>query len=166
MPDTTAWLLASIGISLLIGVIVWTRRALTNKQHEISVIMKQMAEREDRLRELLERAAAAETKAMRVEELERALKQKEEELLKMSTRLAEMEARYETEKTAVEEKIRFLTQAREEMLSSFRSVSSEVIEGNNQMFLELARSSLERYQEGARSDLEKREKAIDNMISP
>lgn len=168
MPQLFTWVLALVGISLLSGftVWIWQKGILKAKEHEILAIRKQMMEKDEKLRELFERAAAAETKAMRVEELERALTEKGAELMRMSSRLAEMEARYDAEKKAVEEKIRFLTQAREEMLSSFRSISSEVIEANNQMFIDLARSNLEKYQEGARLDLEKREKAIDNMISP
>ena len=37
---------------------------------------------------------------------------------------------------------------------------------NNQQFLDLAKATLEKFQEGARGDLDKRQLAIDQMVAP
>lgn len=49
---------------------------------------------------------------------------------------------------------------------SFRSLSHEVMEENSRIFLELAKNSLEKYQEKAETDLEVRQKAIDALFQP
>ncbi|MDR1160354.1 MAG: DNA recombination protein RmuC [Syntrophomonadaceae bacterium] len=48
----------------------------------------------------------------------------------------------------------------------FKAVSSEALSSNNKSFLELAKSTLEKYQQNATNDLETRQKAIDNMVLP
>ncbi|WP_424244920.1 DNA recombination protein RmuC [Elusimicrobium posterum] len=54
----------------------------------------------------------------------------------------------------------------EAMLNSFKAVSAEALNVNNQSFLELAKATLEKYQEGAKGDLEKRQQAIDSLVKP
>lgn len=46
----------------------------------------------------------------------------------------------------------------------FKSISYEMMEKNNRSFLELAKGSLEKYQEGAKVDLEARHKAIEATL--
>ncbi len=49
---------------------------------------------------------------------------------------------------------------------SFKALSFEVMEKSGRTFLDLAKTSLEKYQEGARADLENRQKAIDASLQP
>lgn len=49
---------------------------------------------------------------------------------------------------------------------SFKSLASEAMERNSRTFLDLAKTSLEKYQEGAQTDLEYRQKAIEASILP
>ncbi|OGN63384.1 MAG: hypothetical protein A3E80_00060 [Chlamydiae bacterium RIFCSPHIGHO2_12_FULL_49_9] len=49
---------------------------------------------------------------------------------------------------------------------SFKALSFETMEKNGRIFLDLAKTSLEKYQEGAKADLEARQKAIDNLLKP
>ncbi|MDE3055742.1 MAG: DNA recombination protein RmuC [Verrucomicrobiota bacterium] len=57
--------------------------------------------------------------------------------------------------------------ARQEMMKeSFRALSQEVMEGNARLFLEMAKGTLERTAEVAKSDLESRQKSIDALLSP
>lgn len=55
---------------------------------------------------------------------------------------------------------------REELKEAFQALSSEALLGNNRAFLDLAKATLEKYQEGARGDLEMRRQAIDALVSP
>ena len=49
---------------------------------------------------------------------------------------------------------------------SFKALSFDVMEKNGRAFLELAKASLEKYQEGAKADLEGRQKAIEASLQP
>lgn len=54
----------------------------------------------------------------------------------------------------------------EQLKTAFRAISADALEKNNRSFLDLAQTSLEKFQEGAKGDLEKRQKAIDELLSP
>ena len=60
-----------------------------------------------------------------------------------------------------EEKLAAVNQAQEKLAETFRALSAEALESNNQAFLHLAGATLERFQDGAKSELESRQKAID-----
>ncbi len=87
--------------------------------------------------------------------LELALKQKEEEC-----------ASFRTAHLIAEEKLQILKDAEEQLKNVFRSLSSEALEKNNRAFLDLAKTSLENFQEKAKGDLEKRQVAIAELLNP
>ena len=64
------------------------------------------------------------------------------------------------------EKSRLLEEAKKSLLDAFAALSAEALKKNNESFLHLARTSLEKYQEGAKADLEKREKNIGEVVRP
>ena len=88
------------------------------------------------------------------------------ELAEARQNLARMEARREAENKAAEEKLALLEATREKLTESFQALSSEALNKNNRSFLELAKASLEKYQEGAKGDLEKRQAAIQKTVEP
>ncbi|MBI5272519.1 MAG: DNA recombination protein RmuC [Chlamydiia bacterium] len=53
-----------------------------------------------------------------------------------------------------------------QMKDAFQALSFEVAEQNSRVFLNLAKNSLEKYQESAKVDLEGRQKAIDSSVQP
>jgi len=65
-----------------------------------------------------------------------------------------------------EEKVRVLQQAEDQLKQAFSALSLEALERNNRTFLDLAKSSLEKFQEGAKGDLEKRQIAISELLNP
>src|SRR5579871_264803 len=77
----------------------------------------------------------------RIPSLETALKQKEEEC-----RI------FLTNQTIAEEKLLMLQQAEEQLKNAFHALSAEALEKNNRSFLDLAKTSLEKFQEGAKGD--------------
>ncbi|MFP4166717.1 MAG: DNA recombination protein RmuC [Opitutales bacterium] len=80
--------------------------------------------------------------------------------------LARMEARIEAERKASDEKLELLEETKRKLAESFQSLSSEALSKNNASFLDLARATLEKYQEGAKSDLAKREASIRETVKP
>jgi len=49
---------------------------------------------------------------------------------------------------------------------AFKSLSADALHANNQAFLDLASQSLGQFQQGARAELEGRQKAIDELVKP
>jgi len=121
----------------------------------------------------LGRRSAVEEKCTRIPEMESAILLKEKRLTEIQTenadlraKLSEIETRLVEERKAGEEKLKLLDEAREKMSDAFKALSSDALKSSNQSFLELARETLERYQESARSDLMTRQKAIDDLVKP
>lgn len=101
------------------------------------------------------RLRLANEQVQRLPLLEEALKEKEQELAKSIW-----------EQNSIEEKLKMLLQAEEQLKTVFRALSSEALERNNRSFVDLAKATLEKYQEGAKGDLEKRQQAIDELLKP
>jgi len=78
----------------------------------------------------------------------------------------ELETRLSETRKAAEEKLAAVQEAQQRLGESFRALSAEALQSNNQAFLDLARTTLEKYQDGARTDLDSRQKAIDELVKP
>ena len=72
----------------------------------------------------------------------------------------------EQERLLSAEKIALLERAEAKLGDAFKALSSEALRSNNQSFLDLARTTLERFQENARGDLEQRQSAISDLVAP
>lgn len=117
--------------------------------------------------------AAAEEKCRRIVELETLLsardgllEKKNCEIVEMRGHVAELATTLQKERKATEEKLAILDEAHVKLSDAFKALSAEALRCNNQSFLELARESLEKFQEGARGDLEKRQQAINELVKP
>ncbi len=84
----------------------------------------------------------------------------------MTKAVARLEATLAHERKANEEKLELVNRATEELREAFRALSADALKSNNQAFLELARTSLEKFQSQAKGDLELREKAVANLVAP
>lgn len=128
--------------------------------------------RED-LRRESEKRAAAEEKNSRIPDLESNVKFREEHISKLQeentvlkTQLSELETRLQEERKAAEEKLAILNEAQEKLSEAFKALSSDALRDNNRSFIELAKTTLEKFQEGARNDLETRQRAIHELVHP
>lgn len=117
--------------------------------------------------------AAAEEKNLRIPQLEGELEIKNkriDELLNenrlLSQKASELETRLQDEIKMAEEKMNLLEDAQKKLADSFKALSMEALKSNNQSFLDLAKTTLDRYQQGAQNDLEKRQTAIKAMVEP
>jgi DNA recombination protein RmuC len=113
-------------------------------------------ERNSRLPELESQRVARDREIARVQEQNTSLNAKVSEL---STRLAEQEK-------ASKEKLALLDDARQRLAEAFKALSAEALKSNSTQFLELAKTNLDKYHEGAKAELEKRQKAIDELVKP
>jgi DNA recombination protein RmuC len=59
-----------------------------------------------------------------------------------------------------------LEDARQKLGEAFKALSGDALKSNNQAFLELAKATLERFQAGAKSELESRQTAIQELVKP
>ena len=76
------------------------------------------------------------------------------------------EQKLAAEQRVAGEKLAILSDAQQKLSDAFKALSSDALKSNNQSFIELAKATLEKFQEGARSDLEKRQKAVDELVKP
>ena len=88
------------------------------------------------------------------------------DLVLLRQEAATLETRLVEERKAAAEKLAILNEAQAKLSDAFKALSSEALQSNNAAFLNLAHATLEKFQEGARNDLEKRQTAIDQMVKP
>jgi DNA recombination protein RmuC len=70
------------------------------------------------------------------------------------------------ERKANDDKLAILNQMTQELRDSFQALSSEALKSNNQAFLHLAQSTLEKFQSEAKGDLELRQQAVESLVAP
>jgi DNA recombination protein RmuC len=75
-------------------------------------------------------------------------------------------ARLDAERQGSAEKLALLSQTETKLREAFSSLSAEALRQNNQSFLELAQTKLGELQQSATSDLERRRKAVDDLVQP
>jgi DNA recombination protein RmuC len=93
------------------------------------------------------------------ERLQRALSEAQQERARLG---AELEA----ERKAAAGKLALLEDAEAKLRDAFSSLSSAALRQNNDSFLALARASLSEFQQSARTDLDGRQKAIEELVQP
>lgn len=80
--------------------------------------------------------------------------------------LARIETQRDAERQAAADKLALLETAKSKLEDSFKALSFEALSKNNESFLNLAKATLDKYQEGAKGDLEKRQQAIVKTVEP
>lgn len=76
------------------------------------------------------------------------------------------ETNLDAERRQAVEKLALLGEAEENFRNAFKALSAEALDASNRGFLELAKTSFEGLRSEARNDLEKREKAVENLVRP
>jgi DNA recombination protein RmuC len=75
-------------------------------------------------------------------------------------------ARLEAERQGSAEKLELLARTESKLREAFSSLSAEALRQNNQSFLELAQTKLGELQQSASYDMERRRKAVDDLVRP
>jgi DNA recombination protein RmuC len=166
MPELLPFLLALlVGFVLgLVPALLITRSRIdaareSGRQGELAqlaTLQERLAGQERQLAEARSALAHADTSTA----------QHQQEAIAAQARIAELGARMEEERKAATEKLALIEDARQKLADAFKALSAEALHLNNQAFLHLARTHLEKFQEGARGDLEHRQKAIDQLVQP
>ena len=110
--------------------------------------------------------AVAREQAARVPELKEECDRLRAEGQELAKRMAGIEAQAAEERKGMAEKLALLEDARSRLADAFNTLSSEALRKNNQSFLDLAKETLGAFQESAKGDLEKRQQAISEVITP
>lgn len=159
--------LSMLGVGLVVGALsLWfithaklkyefeRGRAAATTEH--ATLIERLAGKEDQVREL---RAALDQENETIEELRN-------ENSRTTAQLSALQTRLEDERRINQEKLALLTNAEEKLADAFKALSADALRNNNQSFLDLAQQNLEKFQETARGDLERRQSAIDEMVKP
>lgn len=156
---------------LLIGIIIgaffiW----LTTRAKLRSEYNRARAESETERATLTERIAG---KDAQLEELRKTLThesaendQLKREIASTQAKISALQTRLEEERKTNQEKLALLDEAQRKLADSFKALSADALQNNNQSFLDLAAAKLEGFHEKAKGDLEQRQQAIDQLVKP
>ena len=85
---------------------------------------------------------------------------------RLQAAVASLQTELACERNAAKEKLALLDDAQRRLSEAFQALSAEALRRNNSSFLELANTSLERFHESAKGELEKRQTAITELVKP
>jgi DNA recombination protein RmuC len=136
------------------------------QEKEASTLRAQLMEAVQRSASFEERARQGEEMRGTIREREMAIARLAAEVSQLREKGAELATRLEEERQQSDEKLALLESAKVVMENAFKSLSSEALRQNNQSFLDLAKTSLNEFHQGAKGDLEKRQVAIDALVAP
>lgn len=94
------------------------------------------------------------------------LERQQEAVTGLQKELAGVGTTLELERKANEEKLALLTAAREDLKNAFGALAAEALQSNNRSFLDLAKTRLEDFQNQTQGDLEARQKAVADLVTP
>lgn len=157
------FLLAGIIIGSIITWLVFragNRNVYEQAQAELaaqqSVLLERIKERELQISQLKEE----------IEKHRAEIKRQSDAYLNETREVARLTTQLVEERKASLEKLAILDDARQKLADAFKALSSDALRENNQSFLELARSTLEKFQDYAKSDLSARQQAVDDLVKP
>jgi DNA recombination protein RmuC len=79
---------------------------------------------------------------------------------------ARLESALELERKASNEKIELLTKAGEDLQNAFKALAADALQNNSTSFIQIAQETLKRFQGEAKGDLEARQKAVADLVTP
>jgi len=88
------------------------------------------------------------------------------EVASLSDRGSRLETTLKEERHQAAEKLALLEEAKQKLADAFKALAADALKSSNTSFLELAKTQLERFQETAKGDLDKRQTAIDELVKP
>ena len=132
------------------------QRGKTESEAERAALIERLDARQKTIEDLDTQGRRAESEIRQLRLAETSLREK----------AVELETTLEQERKQAEEKLAVLDEAQRKLSDAFKALASEALKSNNQSFLELAKATLEKFQETAKGDLDKRQQAIDQLVKP
>jgi DNA recombination protein RmuC len=81
-------------------------------------------------------------------------------------RTARLEATLDEERRSSQAREALLQQSEMRLTDTFKALSGDALKSNNEAFLQLARTTLDKYQDGAKTDLEQKRKDVETVVKP
>ncbi|MBL8059732.1 MAG: DNA recombination protein RmuC [Chthonomonas sp.] len=160
MELTSLWIGIAAGAALGAGAVAWvTLRRLGVKQAQVAELELTKARMETRL---LQMEGLELDLANRCEQIEGL----QEEIAQFREERSALEAQLQERNRAIEEQRQMLDEASVQLKEAFASISLEVLQKNNQSFLDLAKEHLTGQQKEAKGELEKSKQAIEDLVKP
>ncbi|MEP7069700.1 MAG: DNA recombination protein RmuC, partial [Usitatibacter sp.] len=142
---------------------VWNRARPAHEQKRTAELEAQLSASRDQANRMGVQSAELERDA---NQLRGQLLESVQHASALEERTRQLQARLSEERRQGDEKVKLLDEARAALENSFKSLSADALRNNNQSFLDLAKTALNEFQQGARSDLDKRQVAIDALVAP
>jgi DNA recombination protein RmuC len=95
-----------------------------------------------------------------------ALERQTAEIRSLTEARASLNATLASERQAAEEKLQLLADTSEQLKSQFKAMAAAALENNNANFLQLANSTLQKFQTQASGELAQKEQAVKNLVEP
>ncbi len=120
-----------------------------------------------------EERSAALSKLEQMASLEVSLEKRDQEvtalqntIIELKKQIAALETHIEKETKAFEDKIALLQELRANLTETYQALSANALRQNNQVFMDLAKSTFSKYIETAKTDFNARGKAVKDSILP
>ena len=146
---------------------------LMELKNQLESQAKRLLNLQEKLHQEIQLRSAAEARNGLIQKLEERLEARETRIQAMQKdtttlreQLAELQAQRKGEQRSWEEKLGFLNEAQTKLSEAFQALSARALKANNESFLELAKTTLERFQSEAKGDLKHRQKAIEDLLEP
>jgi DNA recombination protein RmuC len=131
-------------------------RARTSAEAELAALSERLRSRDGTIEELRQSAT------QQLRELDATRSQ----MIEGHAKCAQLATQLDEERKQAREKLALIDDAQRKLAESFKALSAEALKSNNQSFLDLAKTSLEKFQEVAKGDLDKRQQAITELVKP
>jgi DNA recombination protein RmuC len=123
---------------------------------ETAALSERLVAREDAIEELRNRLS----------EKDASLADLQRQITTLSAKAAQLNQALVEQQKQAQEKLALLDDAKRQLSDAFKALAADALKSSNTSFLELAKTHLEKFQDSARGDLDKRQTAIDELVKP
>ena len=158
-----AMLLVGVGLG---GIAVWllmragVATAFERGRREASAETAALSER------LVAREESIDELRNRLSEKDGSLAELQRQVSALTAKAAQLNQSLIEQQNQAREKLALLDTAKQQLADAFKALAADALKSSNTSFLELAKTQLEKFQESAKGDLEKRQTAIDELVKP
>ncbi|MCX7337965.1 MAG: DNA recombination protein RmuC [Alphaproteobacteria bacterium] len=138
------------------AIFFWQKRTLRCRLDSIQEELRQ----ENNQRQILE------SHIDRLVHVENAFEQLKQSSQMLSIENAQLKTTLDLERKITQEKSKTLEEVQTHIAETFKNLSNKALLENNQVFLTVAKDSLEKFLEGSKTDLDQRQKAVLDLVSP